>query len=57
MQLEVEAARVAHGLAVVVPPPQRGVGGPAVGAAQTHPPGGRGEHRGHVVHWEALHLK
>ena len=56
VQLEVEATGVTHGLTLVIPPPQRGVGGPAVGAAQTHPPGGRGEHRGHVVHWEPLHL-
>ena len=57
VQLEVEPTGVAHGLALVVPPPERGVGGPAVGAAQAHPPRGRGEHRGHVVHREPLHLQ
>ena len=39
VQLEVEAAGIAHGLALVVSPPERGVGCPAVCAAQTHPPG------------------
>jgi hypothetical protein len=38
VQLVVEAAGVAHGLAVVVPPPQRRVGGAAVGAGDAHAP-------------------
>lgn len=38
MQLVVEAAGVADGLAVVVPPPEGGVGGAAVGAGHPHAP-------------------
>ena len=44
VQLVVEAARVAHGLAVVVSPPQGGRGRAAVGAAQADAPGGGLEH-------------
>ncbi len=44
MQLVVEPAGVADGLALVVPPPKRGGGGAAVGAAQTHSAGRRLEH-------------
>lgn len=38
MQLVVEAACVADRLAVVVPPPERRVRGPAVGARHAHAP-------------------
>lgn len=39
VQLEVEAASVANGLALVVAPPKGGGAGAAVGAAQPQPPG------------------
>ena len=45
VQLVVEAAGVADGLAVVVAPPQRRRRRPAVGAAQPDPTRGRLEHR------------
>lgn len=38
VQLVVESAGVADGLAVVVSAPQRGVGGAAVGARDAHAP-------------------
>ena len=41
MQFVVESAGVADGLSDVVPPPQRGGGGLAVGAGETHAPGRR----------------
>ena len=44
VELVVEAARVADGLALVVPAPQRGRRRAAVGAAEADPPRGRLEH-------------
>ncbi len=41
MQLVVEAAGVTNRIAVVVPPPEAGVGGEAVGALQPCPATGR----------------
>ena len=54
VQLVVEAAGVADGLAVVVAPPQRRRRRPAVGAAQPDPPRGRLEHR--TLEGENMHL-
>ena len=56
VQFEVETAGVTDWLPVVVPPPERGLGGVAVGAAQPVPPGGRGEHLRHRHRLE-VHLK
>ena len=44
VQFVVEATGVTHGLAVIVASPERGLRGAAVGAAETQPPRGRGEH-------------
>ena len=56
VQLEVEATGVTDWLPVVVPPPERGLGGVAVGAAQPVSPGGRSEHLRHR-HGLEVHLK
>ena len=56
VQLEVETAGVTDRLPVVVPPPERGLGGVAVGAAQPVSPGGRGEHLRHR-HGLEVHLQ
>ena len=56
VQLEVETAGIADRLPVVVPPPERGLGGVAVGAAQPVSPGGRGEHLRHRHRLE-VHLE
>ena len=56
MQFEVETTGVTDWLPVVVPPPERGLGGVAVGAAQPVSPGGRGEHLRHRHRLE-IHLK
>ena len=44
VHLEVEATGITHGLAVIVTSPERSLRGAAVGAAETDPAGGRGEH-------------
>ena len=56
VHLEVETAGVTDRLPVVVPPPERGLGGVAVGAAEPVSPGGRGEHLRHRHRLE-IHLK
>ena len=56
VQFEVEAAGITDRLPVVVPPPERGLGGVTVGAAQPVSPGGRGEHLRHRHRLE-VHLK
>ena len=56
VHLEVETAGVTDWLPVVVPPPERGLGGVAVGAAQPVSPGGRGEHLRHRHRLE-IHLE
>lgn len=49
MELHVEAAGIAHGLALSVAAPQRGGGGLAVGTGEAHSAGGRLQHRRQIL--------
>lgn len=54
VQLVVEAAGVADGLAIVVATPQRGVGGAAVGARHAHAPISVGRLLTTGIHWSVV---
>ena len=55
MQFIIETTSIAHWLPIIVPPPERGLGGATVGAAQPQSPGGGREHGGHGA--LEIHLK
>lgn len=54
MELHVEAAGIAHRLALSITAPQRGGGGLAVGTGEAHPAGSRLQHRKEVFLYGAV---